>query len=100
VTIVKDGARGALGAARAERARAAVPPVRTVDATGAGDVFDAGFLDAWLSGRPLGDALLRGAICGARAVTRPGGATAAPTRAELERALQEYDPPASQEERT
>ncbi len=88
VTVVKDGAAGAWGVApgRADVAHAAVPPVPVVDATGAGDVFDAAFLDAWIDGVPLDDALYAGAAAGAAAVGRIGGATGAPTvRATRER---------------
>ena len=89
VTVVKDGVRGAWGAGPDARAYAAPPPVTPHDPTGAGDVFDAGFLDAWLAGEPLAACLRRGAACGARAVTARGGATAAPTAADLARALAE-----------
>ncbi len=102
VTVVKDGAAGAWGmgvddAASGEApgapARSAdpsapawvpAPSVDAIDATGAGDVFDAGFLDAWWAGEPLDACLHRGAWCGARATTAYGGATAAPTRAQLD----------------
>jgi sugar/nucleoside kinase (ribokinase family) len=84
VTVIKDGAAGAWGADASGRSFVAAPVVATVDATGAGDVFSAGFLDAWWSGAPLAACLARGVACGARATTAYGGATAAPTRAELE----------------
>lgn len=84
VTVVKDGARGALGVDATGRARVSAPPVVVVDTTGAGDVFDAGFLDAWLGGAALEACLRRGVTCGSRAVGAFGGATAAPTRDELE----------------
>jgi sugar/nucleoside kinase (ribokinase family) len=81
VTVVKDGARGAWGVAPGtpDARHAAVPAVPVVDATGAGDVFDAAFLDAWIDGVPLEDALYAGAAAGAAAVGRIGGATGAPT---------------------
>jgi sugar/nucleoside kinase (ribokinase family) len=84
VTVIKDGAAGAWGADDDGLLRVDAPVVATVDATGAGDVFTAGFLDAWWAGEPLAACLRRGAICGARATTAYGGATAAPTRAELD----------------
>jgi sugar/nucleoside kinase (ribokinase family) len=84
VTVIKDGAAGAWGADATGRAHVAAPVVATVDATGAGDVFAAGFLDAWWLRAPLAACLRRGVACGARATTAYGGATAAPTRAELE----------------
>ena len=80
--------QGRRGGAWGKDARASVhvaaPAVDAIDATGAGDVFDAGFLDAWWAGAPLEDCLRRGAWCGARATTAIGGATAAPTRAQLD----------------
>lgn len=88
-TIVKDGPRGAVARDPHGTARVASPSVVAVDPTGAGDVFDAGFLDAWLDGASLDACLLSGAICGARAVTAHGGASAAPTRAEIDRLLAE-----------
>lgn len=85
VTVVKDGAAGAWGWGPDGATRhATAPQVLAVDPTGAGDVFDAGFLDAWWAGLPLDACLARGAWCGARATTAYGGATAAPTRADLE----------------
>jgi sugar/nucleoside kinase (ribokinase family) len=84
VTVIKDGAAGAWGADATGLAHVAAPVVATVDATGAGDVFSAGFLDAWWLGSSLAICLGRGVACGARATTAYGGATAAPTRADLE----------------
>jgi sugar/nucleoside kinase (ribokinase family) len=86
-TVVKDGPRGAVAAHGDRRVRVAAPPIATVDATGAGDVFDAGFLDGWTRGDDLERALRRGVHAGARAVGAHGGATGAPTRAELDAAL-------------
>jgi sugar/nucleoside kinase (ribokinase family) len=87
-TIVKDGPRGAVASHAGRRARVAAPATATVDATGAGDVFDAGFLDGWSRGDDLEAALRRAVHAGARAVAAHGGATGAPTRAELDAALQ------------
>jgi len=91
VTVVKDGAAGAWGADARTSVHVAAPAVDAIDATGAGDVFDAGFLDAWWAGEPLEGCLRRGAWCGARATTAHGGATAAPTRAQLD-ALRRDEP--------
>jgi len=99
-TVVKDGPRGAVGADPRVTARVASPSVVAVDPTGAGDVFDAGFLDAWLGGAPLDACLRSGAICGARAVTAHGGASASPTRAELDRLLAERSEGATTREPT
>lgn len=87
VTVVKDGARGAWGFSpdAGDMRHGSVPPVQVVDATGAGDVFDAAFLDAWmdaatLDAATLDRALTFGAAAGAAAVGRIGGATGAPKR--------------------
>ncbi len=75
--VVKDGASGATAHGPDGLVHRPARPARVVDATGAGDAFDAGFLDLWLAGAPLADCLDRGAACGAAAVGRAGGATAA-----------------------
>ena len=49
------------------------PAVEVVDATGAGDAFDAGLLAAWLAGADPEAALRAGCAAGARAVSRRGG---------------------------
>lgn len=74
LTVVKCGAAGA----RAHRAGqewsvGADPVERVVDATGAGDAFNGGFLDAWLSGAGIEASLRAGGRCGAAAVQAPGG---------------------------
>lgn len=84
LTVVKDGPDGAHAHAGEERAYVAAPPVQAIDPTGAGDVFDAGFLDAWLSDLPLTACLEHAVRCGAAATTAYGGASAAPRRSDLE----------------
>jgi sugar/nucleoside kinase (ribokinase family) len=53
--------------------------VEAVDATGAGDSFDAGFLAAFLDGHPLPEALALGVACGALSTRAAGGTAAQPT---------------------
>jgi sugar/nucleoside kinase (ribokinase family) len=57
--------------------------VETVDTTGAGDCFNAGFLDAWLRDEPLPVCLVSGNLCGALSTRKMGGMNAFPTRQEL-----------------
>ncbi len=77
LTVVKRGAEGA-EARRGDRiVKRPAPRIEVIDATGAGDAFAAGFLSRWLEGAPLDDALQTGVACGALAVTRPGGLSAA-----------------------
>jgi ribokinase len=92
--VVKRGADGALavggGADRAvpseagdrDVVRVAAPAVDPVDATGAGDSFDAGFLAARLAGEGLAGALALGCACGALSTRAAGGTAGQPTLAE------------------
>jgi sugar/nucleoside kinase (ribokinase family) len=64
--------------------RSAAYSVQTVDATGAGDSFDAGFLAGWLGGADLAFSLALGCACGALSTRRAGGIAAQPTRDEAE----------------
>ncbi|WP_196259662.1 carbohydrate kinase family protein [Pelagibacterium limicola] len=70
---LKLGARGAIvtldGAIYAQDA----PTVPVIDTTGAGDAFNAGFIDAWLDGKTPNDALAAAIECGSRSVQHPGG---------------------------
>jgi sugar/nucleoside kinase (ribokinase family) len=97
LTVVKCGARGALaldcssrhGGASADptagRAIEVVPPVvDVVDTTGAGDSFNAGFLYAWLHGRPLDACLRAAAASGALSTRGVGGTASQPSAEELE----------------
>jgi sugar/nucleoside kinase (ribokinase family) len=59
-------------------------PVETVDTTGAGDSFNAGFLHRWLAGAPLVECLRLGAACGALSTLGLGGTAAQPTLEEAE----------------
>jgi sugar/nucleoside kinase (ribokinase family) len=58
--------------------------VESVDTTGAGDCFDAGFLFAWLRGDSPQACLRAGTVCGALSTRAPGGIDGFPTLAELE----------------
>lgn len=73
--VIKLGAEGALwyGGSRPEPARVPGEPVdRVVDGTGAGDAFTAGFLPAWLDGKPPAEALAAGNRLAAKAITYLG----------------------------
>jgi sugar/nucleoside kinase (ribokinase family) len=74
VVAVKLGAKGAVAQAGKNVSRTAAPAVPVVDTTGAGDAFDASFLDRWLAKAPLDSCLAWGVACGSLSVQQPGGA--------------------------
>ncbi|WP_172297463.1 carbohydrate kinase family protein [Pseudoruegeria sp. HB172150] len=73
VTVIKCGERGAEAHYEGKVLHASAQAVTPVDTTGAGDAFNAGFLDRWLDGVPLGECLAAGNAMGAEAIQRPGG---------------------------
>jgi sugar/nucleoside kinase (ribokinase family) len=80
LAVVKLGPDGAIAATRdGELVRAAAPAVDAIEATGAGDSFDAGFLTAYVRGESLADALQLACACGALSTRRAGGTAAQPT---------------------
>ena len=81
---VKRGGAGAAAIRGGERAEVAAPEVAVVDAVGAGDSFDAGFVCGTLAGWSLGRCLRLGVVCGALSTRAAGGTAAQPT---LEEAL-------------
>jgi sugar/nucleoside kinase (ribokinase family) len=98
LTAVKLGADGALAADRGGQV-AKLPGlagVEPVDAVGAGDSFDAGFLTGLLSGWSIERALSLGCACGALSTRAVGGTSAQPTLAE---ALEAVDSLAAAEDR-
>ena len=71
------------GAVRTGELRAAPAfCVDTIDTTGAGDSFNAGFLHAWLRGDGLDSALKMGCACGALSTQAVGGTAGQPTLAQ------------------
>jgi sugar/nucleoside kinase (ribokinase family) len=66
------GKEGAIWADRSGRWSVPAPAVDVVDATGAGDAFDAGVLVSWLRGASPETALKAGCAAGAAAVGRVG----------------------------
>ena len=70
--VLKLGVKGALYA-DGERKSVPAAPARAIDTTGAGDALCAGFLAAWLTGAPAGEALRRGVGLASCAIERVGG---------------------------
>jgi ribokinase len=83
IPVVKLGAKGAMLMADGKVYRQSGPSLPTVDATGAGDAFNGGFLHAFLHGADWDDCLRAGNICGSLAATKPGGSKGLPTAAEF-----------------
>ncbi|NIY70026.1 carbohydrate kinase family protein [Streptomyces malaysiensis] len=79
LVAVKNGADGALCHDGRTLLTTAGVRVTPVDAVGAGDSFNAGFLAARLAGRPIAEALDLAAACGALSTRAAGGTTAQPT---------------------
>jgi sugar/nucleoside kinase (ribokinase family) len=84
LVVVKDGAAGAFAVSpdgTVESVRGL--DIAVVDSTGAGDSFDAAFLDAWLDGAPLAACLEAAVRAGACCVGAVGGTAGQPTREQL-----------------
>ncbi len=87
LVVIKLGAQGAYFDGGDEQGYVPGFPVETVvDTVGAGDGFAVGVISALLEGRPLRQAVERGAWIGARAVQVLGDTEGLPTRGELEQA--------------
>ena len=84
---VKLGADGALAVRGDEALRVPADRVEVVDATGAGDGFDAGFLYGFIDGRPLAECLALGVACGTLSVRAIGGVDGQATLEEAESLL-------------
>jgi sugar/nucleoside kinase (ribokinase family) len=82
--VVKNGQSGAF-AWEAGRLchEPALPVEAVVDTTGAGDVFNAGFLAARLQGLDIQTCLRWGNYCGAMSIQGVGGTSTAPTREQV-----------------
>jgi len=88
IVVVKLGAEGAV-AVEPDGTIITAPGIaaQVVDTTGAGDTFDAAFLDSWLDGADLASCLSRAVLAGARAVGAAGGTAGQPTASELDASI-------------
>ncbi|HWC18024.1 MAG TPA: carbohydrate kinase family protein [Terriglobales bacterium] len=87
VPVIKLGKAGSVAIVNGKSMRARSIRVRSIDATGAGDAFNGGFLHGYLAGWPLMDCLRAGNVCGALATTAAGGSSAMPTLARLRKLI-------------
>jgi sugar/nucleoside kinase (ribokinase family) len=83
-TVAKLGSAGCMILERGSILAVPAFNVQPVDTTGAGDSFNAGFLHAWLEGRPIGACLRYASACGALSTLRPGGTGGQPDAREVE----------------
>jgi len=76
IVVVKVGAQGAVAQWGTKRLSSPALPLECVDAVGAGDSFNAGFLSEYVRGADLPTCLAMGNLAGAFSTTRAGGTEA------------------------
>jgi sugar/nucleoside kinase (ribokinase family) len=85
---LKLGSEGSAFSQNGSTVFARAPNVKPLDTTGAGDCFDAGFLQAWLAGHSPEICLMQGNICGAFSTLAYGGIAGFPRPADIRRELE------------
>jgi len=75
--VIKQGSAGACAFDAQSWVHSTAPRVEAVDTTGAGEAFNAGFLDAFLRGGDIQACLRRACVAGALSVSKLGGVAAA-----------------------
>lgn len=83
VPVIKLGKAGSVAMQNGKVVRTKSIRVRAIDATGAGDAFNGGFLHGYIEGWQLEDCLRAGNVCGALATTAAGGSSAIPSKKRL-----------------
>jgi sugar/nucleoside kinase (ribokinase family) len=83
IPVIKLGAKGALLMADGRVYRQTAMQLPVVDATGAGDAFNGGFLHEFLRGGGWDDCLRAGNLCGSLAASQPGGLQGLPSSQEF-----------------
>lgn len=89
MAVIKLGSTGSLAVQDGVSTFMPAYKVKAVDTTGAGDSFNAGFVYGYLRGLSMEECLKCGNACGALSVTRLGGNTGFPFRADMERWISE-----------
>jgi sugar/nucleoside kinase (ribokinase family) len=92
LVVVKLGREGALAQRGTQRFISPALRVEAVDAVGAGDSFDAGFLREFVRGADLPACLTAGNLAGALSTTRSGGTEAFRDATYREQFFKEYGP--------
>jgi sugar/nucleoside kinase (ribokinase family) len=88
--VVKQGAKGALAREGPKQYFSQAPQIDVADPVGAGDSFDAGFINEFIRGANLQTCLHAGNLAGAFSTTRPGGTEAFRDRDYRERFYREH----------
>jgi sugar/nucleoside kinase (ribokinase family) len=91
LVVVKLGENGSLAQHGNKRFKSPAVPVVAIDAVGAGDSFNAGFLSQYVLGADLPACLRAGNLAGALSTTRPGGVEAFREREYREQFLRTRD---------
>ncbi len=89
--VIKRGANGASAYRDGKSWHAPVHDVELVDAVGAGDSFNAGFLHAWIRDWPIDKALAFGSLTGAWSASASGGTSAFRTAASVRESLSAWE---------
>ena len=76
IVVIKRGSQGAIAREGKNKFSAFPPIVEMVDAVGAGDSFDAGFIHQFIRGAKVEDCMKFANVIGALSVTRAGGTEA------------------------
>ena len=87
IIVVTEGSKGSTGYENGEFQRQPAYKVKTVDTTGAGDAFHAGYLYGLLKGFDLAERLKWGAAVAALKCTKPGARAGIPALIEVKRFL-------------
>jgi sugar/nucleoside kinase (ribokinase family) len=88
--VIKLGANGVRVVSSRQRCSAPAFTVQSVDTTGAGDSFNAGFIFQHVQGAPLQKCVTWGNACGALSTRALGGIEAFPSFSEVEKFLAEH----------
>ena len=85
--LIKLGSSGSIAIQDDRLVRVEPLSVRAIDATGAGDAFNGGFLHGYFAGWDLLDCLRAGNVCGALATTGAGGSSVLPSVTRLRKLM-------------
>jgi sugar/nucleoside kinase (ribokinase family) len=88
--VIKLGRRGAMAFQNNKVFVDSSFRIKALDTTGSGDSFDAGFISAYLSKKPLVECLRVGNACGALTALQAGGTAGQPNRQQLQTFLRTH----------